>query len=88
MYNTLIMDATIRRKQTAFRLNEKLLDVLKRRAAKCNRSLNNYVESLLVQAVYDTPNNETIEAINETRSGRYAGTLDMTDFESFMKSVE
>lgn len=31
---------------------------------------------------------ETIEAIKETRSGKYAGTLDMTDFDSFLKSID
>lgn len=82
------MEAAINRKQTAFRLNEKLLNVLKERAAKCNRSLNNYVESLLIQAVYEVPNDQTIDAIHETRSGKYAGTLDMTDFDSFIKSIE
>lgn len=30
---------------------------------------------------------ETIEAIKETRTGRFAGTLDMTDFDSFLKSI-
>ena len=30
---------------------------------------------------------EMIEAIKETRSGKYAGTLDMTDFDSFLKSI-
>lgn len=31
---------------------------------------------------------ETIEAIKETRSGEYAGTLDMKDFDSFLKSID
>ncbi|MCQ2254367.1 MAG: hypothetical protein MJZ29_02635 [Bacteroidaceae bacterium] len=31
---------------------------------------------------------ETVEAIKETRSGEYAGTLDMTDFDSFLKSID
>lgn len=57
-------------------------------AAQCNRSLNNYVESLLSQALYGTPDADTIEAINESRSGKYAGTLDMTDFESFINSID
>ena len=73
MYNTYIteiMEAVINRRQTAFRLNETLLVELKLRAAQCNRSLNNYVESLLSQVLYGTPNADTIEAINESRSGK------------------
>ena len=82
------MEATVQRKQTAFRLSTALLDELKVRAIQSNRSLNNYVESLLAQALYGTPNPETIDAINETREGKYAGTLDMTDFDSFLGSID
>ena len=82
------METTITRRQTAFRLNEALLSELKKRASQCNRSLNNYVESLLAQALYGTPNADTIDAINESREGKYAGTLDMTDFDSFLSSID
>ncbi len=78
---------TIERKQTAFRLRKDLLDKLKKDAAKENRSVNNYVETLLLDAVYREPNEDTLEAIREAMSGKSAGTLDMSDFDSFMKSV-
>ncbi len=82
------MEATIIRKQTAFRLSETLLDELKVRATQCNRSLNNYVESILAQAIYGKPNPDTIEAINESRAGKYAGKLEMQDFDSFLNSID
>lgn len=82
------MYATIQRKQTAFRLSESLLEDLKIRAMQCNRSVNNLVESILMQALYNTPNAETIEAIEETRSGKFAGTLDMSDFDAFVNSID
>lgn len=82
------MDTTISRKQTAFRLSESLLEDLKKRAAQCNRSLNNYVESILAQAIYGTPNPDTINAIQESRSGKYAGKLDVQDFDAFLKSID
>lgn len=82
------METTVTRRQTAFRLNEVLLSDLKTRAAECNRSLNNYVESLLSSALYGAPNPDTAEAILETRSGRYAGTLDMQSFDTFLKSID
>lgn len=31
---------------------------------------------------------ETIEAINEARSGKSAGMLDVSDFDSFLKSID
>lgn len=82
------MEARIQRRQTAFRLNEKMLRDLKIRAAQSNRSLNNFVESILAHALYDMPNSDTIEAINESREGKYAGTLDMKDFNSFLNSID
>lgn len=82
------MNTVVQRRQTAFRLSEALLEDLKIRAAQCNRSMNNFVESLLMQALYDTPNADTQEAIQETRSGKYAGTLDMTDFNAFLGSID
>jgi hypothetical protein len=81
------MEAVIR-KQTSFRLREDLLQILQEQAKKANRSLNNFVESTLMDAVYSEPNEETIEAINEARSGKYAGTIDVSSFDAFMKSLD
>lgn len=60
------MNTSVQRRQTAFRLNETLLEDLKIRAAHCNRSLNNLVESLLMQAMYDTQVLEDAHARMET----------------------
>ena len=75
-------------KQTSFRLREDLLQILQEQAKKANRSLNNFVESTLMDAVYSEPNEETIAAINEARSGKYAGTIDVSNFDAFMKSLD
>ncbi|WP_455668250.1 toxin-antitoxin system protein [Phocaeicola sp.] len=80
------MEAIIR-KQASFRLREDLLQILQREARKSNRSLNNFVESTLMDAMYPEPNEDTLAAVNEARSGKSAGTIDMGNFESFMKSV-
>lgn len=40
-----------------------------------------------MDAMYSEPNEETVAAINEARSGKYSGTIDTTDFDSFMKSI-
>lgn len=78
---------TVIRKQTSFRLREDLLQVLQEHAKKANRSLNNFVESTLMDAMCSEPNEEAVAAINEARSGKYSGTIDTTDFDSFMKSI-
>jgi hypothetical protein len=61
---------TIVRKNTSFRLRVDLLDILKLNAAKVNRTLNNYVECVLLEAVYDQPNATTKAAISEAISGQ------------------
>ena len=81
------MEAVIR-KQTSFRLREDLLKVLQEEAKKANRSLNNYVESMLMDAVYSEPNEETKAAIKEARTGKYAGTINTSSLEAFIKSCK
>lgn len=76
------------KKQTAFRFSEDLLNRLKQEAKKANRSLNNYVECVLLDSVYHEPNNETIEAINEAKAGKYAGIADTSSLDAFIKSCE
>jgi predicted DNA-binding protein len=81
------METRVVKKQTAFRLNENLVNRLKAEARRTNRSLSNYVECILMESVYNEPNDETKAAIKEAKAGKYAGTIDMKDFDSFMKSV-
>ena len=76
------------KKPTAFRLNERLLNRLKEEAKKNNRSLNNYVECILMDSVYNEPNDETIEAINEAKAGKYAGIINTNSVQAFWKSLE
>ena len=64
------MATTIIRKPASFRLRADLLEILKRNAARENRTLNNYVESVLLGVVYEEPNEVTKAAIKEARSGK------------------
>ena len=82
------METKEKRKPTAFRLNESLLDKLKRDAKNANRSLNNYVECILMNSVYNMPNEETIEAIKEAQAGKFAGVINTGSVEAFWKSLE
>ena len=74
------------KKQTAFRLDSKLLDMLKSAAKLEHRSLNNFVECLLMDAMYKKPNEETKIAIEEAREGKNLKKVDTSCFESFIKS--
>lgn len=64
------METTIIRCPASFRLRADLLEGLKRNAARENRTLNNYVESVLLDIVYHEPNEDTKAAIREAMSGR------------------
>ena len=73
--------------QTSFRFQQALVDLLKKQAAQRRQSLNGYVEMLLMNAVYDEPNEETKAAIEESRNGIFAGTVDTSSLEAFKKSL-
>ena len=82
--NTIAVD----RKQTAFRLRADLLDRLKVAAKKENRSLNNYVESVLLDAVYREPNEETLTAMKDAKENGNLETLDLDNFEKYVESLK
>ena len=64
------MATTIIRKPASFRLRADLLEGLKRNAARENRTLNNYVESVLLRVAFEEPNEMTKAAIKEVMSGK------------------
>lgn len=81
------MDIAIDRKQTAFRLSTELLTKLKEAARRENRSLNNYVESALMDVVYNNPNKLTIKAMKEARENRELETLNSDNLERLIDSL-
>ncbi len=81
------MKTTIKRKQATFRLREDVLKGLKIRAQKENRSTNNYLESILLDILYDVPNETTIAAMKEIESGEELETLDLDHFDEFVSSL-
>lgn len=87
MYN-IMTTAVNDRKQTAFRLRADLLERLKIEARKENRSLNNYVESVLMDVVYRTPNDETLAAMNDAKAGRNLEKLDLDNLDGFVESLK
>ena len=81
------IETTIARTQTAFRLSNELLKRLKTEARKQNRSLNNFVESVLMDAVYRTPNAKTLAAVKEARENDNLETINLDNLEGFIDSL-
>ena len=81
------METTITRTQTAFRLSNELLKRLKTEARKQNRSLNNFVESVLMDAVYRIPNSQTMAAVKEAREDENLETINLDNLEEFIESL-
>ncbi len=82
------MDLALKKNQS-FRLSVELLERLKQLARQQNRSLNNYVETVLLDAIYHEPNATTLAAMKEVESGalRNEPALDLTSIEAMEKSM-
>ncbi|MGB5981747.1 MAG: hypothetical protein WBG46_06350 [Nonlabens sp.] len=70
--------------QTALRLDKNLLEVLKEKAKASNRSLNNYIETLLFKEVGRVPNHTTVKAIHDARSDN---TETIADLDRWLDSI-
>ncbi|MCH5214224.1 MAG: toxin-antitoxin system protein [Muribaculaceae bacterium] len=81
------MNTTAIRKQTSFRLNSELIDKLRQEAKRHNRSLNNYVESILMAFMAEKPNEVTLAAMKEAENSGNLETLDLDNFRSFVDSL-
>lgn len=81
------MQAVANKVQTAFRFDSELLRRLRIKAKQENRSLNNYVETVLMDIVYDEPNEPTMQAINEAKSGKKLESLDLEKFDEYVASL-
>lgn len=66
-------------------INKFLLELIKKKAKKNKRSLNNYIEFLLYKDVSNIPNQDTIEAIKEARYGK--GLKPIEDLNSWLKNI-
>ena len=75
------------RTRAYLRLRPQLVERLKAEAESRKTSFNCYVESLLFDAVFYEPNDETVEAIEESRRGEYAGTVNLSNMEAFKQSM-
>ncbi len=81
------MATTVVRKPASFRLRADLIEKLKRNATRENRTLNNYVESVLLDVVCHEPNEETKAAIEEVMSGKNPQKV-YTDVEGMLADLD
>ena len=72
-YYAINIDIALEKKALVFRLPAYSLDGLKEHAAIDHRSLNNYVEAILHNAVYHEPNELTKSALEEAKADDDAG---------------
>lgn len=82
------MDIALKKNQS-FRLSVELIDRLKQLAKRQNRSLNNYVETVLLDAAFHEPNSVTLAAMKEAESESMKNepALDMSSIEAMEKSM-
>lgn len=83
------MQTTIQKKATMFRLNVDLIERLKEMAQREHRSLNNFVECVLLDVAYNEPNDVTKAAIKEAQSGKLHDEppVDTSSVEAMFKSM-
>ncbi|WP_297719675.1 toxin-antitoxin system protein [uncultured Porphyromonas sp.] len=73
------MDKATLRTSTSICKDSDLLEQMKKEAKAENKSLSNYIETLLYRMGYRPYNEETIKACNEAKGGEFAGEVDTTD---------
>lgn len=81
------MKATVTRRRTTVSLPDYLLADMNAEARRKGISVSRLIEDMAERTMYPE-NRETLEAIEEARSGKYAGVADTSSFEAFMKSFD
>lgn len=83
------METSFKRSRTraSFRFQPALMERLRMEAKRSNVSINSFVETMLSDMLYFTPNETTLAAMQETLSGKYAGVIDTSTKESFISSI-
>ena len=84
------MDIVVPKKNQSFRLPVELIERLRQLAKRENRSLNNFVETVLLEAAYCEPNDVTLAAMKEAQNGKLRNTtpLDLSSIEAMERSIE
>lgn len=83
------MGTAINKRVITFRLNPDLIKQLKEMAKREHRSLNNFVEKVLLDVAYNEPDEITKAAVEEARSGKLRDVppIDTSSAEAMFKSM-
>lgn len=81
------MNGAALKTSTSIRIDSDLLEQMKKEAKAENRSLSNYIETLLYRMGYRSYNEETIKACNEAKNGKSAGEIDTTNMSTIEASL-
>lgn len=83
------MEIALTKKNQSFRLSVDLIERLRQLAKIQNRSLNNFVETILLDVAYNEPNETTLAAMKEAESGALRDTtpLDLSSIEAMERSM-
>lgn len=76
----------VARKRTTVSLPEYMLADLSSEARRKGITVSRLLESIAEEHMY-LPNADTLEAIEETRQGKYAGVVDTSSIEAMTKSI-
>ena len=72
---------------TSIRIDAGILEQIKREAKADNRSLSNYLETLLYRLGYRPYNEDRFLACQDARNGKSAGVVDTSSKESILSSI-
>lgn len=72
---------------TSIRIDAGILEQIKREAKADNRSLSNYLETLLYRLGYRPYNEDTFLACQDARNGKSSGVVDTSSKESILSSI-
>lgn len=75
------------RERTTITQPSYLIGSLREEARRRNKSVSRIVEEKLTESTFFEPNEATAEAIAESLEGKYAGVIDLSSNEAFLKSV-
>lgn len=81
------MNTTTLKASTSIRIDANILLQIREEAKAENRSLSNYLETLLYRWGYRSYNEETIQACQEARRGEFVGVVDTSSQEAFIASI-
>lgn len=75
------------KESTSIRIDAGILEQIKREAKADNRSLSNYLETLLYRLGYRPYNKDTFLACQDARNSKSAGIVDTSSKESILSSI-